>query len=649
MISEKTRATYQNNMVHFMSYLHGLVYDASATFSLAELAVVTPLDVTRWMCMRCYGTPEPLLDDRPIKCRASTLEVYKKSLSHFMPNKIATWDYIHKSGNPSRSNEVNDLVKHVRQEEVRKRGKAPCAKRALTQAEFRNILVFFFDKNDFQHRYRYSCMLLYQYYLIARCDDVGHFLIRDLHGHSDPRFSLFCLQTKVSWSKNVYEERDCPDQIFFGSFDSQYCLLLSLSIYLETWLGDTTSNTNKEYLFGDDSTDDIRSVERIKANYSTTLRKYFTVFVRLSKELGTHSIRKFAATWARRLGCLIDEIDARGRWKKGSRRIVDRYINIEQQYLDAKVAKALCVGGAIKYGLVKDSGITNAWLYEHVVPGIKDYFVDDSIIDVLALPLLYACLHNDLMHTVPLTISTRVRERYEVIRVLDVSTNPVKRIFIEVNRHQDELTIDEISDEDHEQTQRSMNGNNGDGNNNQYNMVLVHIRRMQETMATGFDQVNQSINNQRTEFGDKCRTINKNIGRILIQPPRMMTPQQRQDREARNNFHEAAAAALQPVLIAQLSKAPKTLFVLWEEYQFGMTGNKPAKDFTSFERGACRSVYCRRKVFWDCVSKHVHAGFFAVTAITKILDAYGHSNTVSTILVQMVKDKANGGHVNLRV
>ena len=57
-------------------------------------------------------------------------------------------------------------------------------------------------------------MLLYQYYLIARCDDVGHFLIRDLHGHSDPRFSKFALQTKVTWSKNVYEERNCPDQIF---------------------------------------------------------------------------------------------------------------------------------------------------------------------------------------------------------------------------------------------------------------------------------------------------------------------------------------------------------------------------------------------------------------------------------------------------
>jgi hypothetical protein len=41
-----------------------------------------------------------------------------------MANRIACWDAIHRTGNPTKSIEVNDLIKHVKREEVRKRGKA---------------------------------------------------------------------------------------------------------------------------------------------------------------------------------------------------------------------------------------------------------------------------------------------------------------------------------------------------------------------------------------------------------------------------------------------------------------------------------------------------------------------------------------------
>jgi hypothetical protein len=40
----------------------------------------------------------------------------------------------------------------------------------------------------------------------------------------------------VSWSKNVMEERDCPDQILLGSNDTDFCVLLALSCYLESKL-----------------------------------------------------------------------------------------------------------------------------------------------------------------------------------------------------------------------------------------------------------------------------------------------------------------------------------------------------------------------------------------------------------------------------
>lgn len=160
------------------------------------------------------GTPEQA------HVRSSTLEVVKKSISWYMPNSNATWNEGSHSGNPTRSKRVNEVIKRLRKMEVRRQGKAPLAKRAFSMSEFRHAIKIFENKDEFVYRYRYPTMMKYQYHLIARCDDMAHFETRDLRGHADPRFSSFALQTKVFWSKNVLDERKCPDQIFFGSNDA---------------------------------------------------------------------------------------------------------------------------------------------------------------------------------------------------------------------------------------------------------------------------------------------------------------------------------------------------------------------------------------------------------------------------------------------
>ncbi len=64
--------------------------------------------------------------------------------------------------------------------------------------------------------------------------------------------------------------------------------------------------------------------------------------------LGSHSIRKFAATHTRRCGCNKDDKDIRGRWKSKAR-VSDVYKDTELPYPDAKVAEKLCVGGPCFY------------------------------------------------------------------------------------------------------------------------------------------------------------------------------------------------------------------------------------------------------------------------------------------------------------
>ena len=104
-----------------------------------------------------------------------------------------------------------------------------------------------------------------------------------------------------------------------------------------------------------------------------------------------------------------------------------------------------------------------------------------------------------------------------------------------------------------------------------------------------------------------------------------------------------------PRPLANLYRSPKSLFDLWQEYQFGLNGEKPAKDFNSQERGKNKSMYYRRKVFWDIIRNLGNAGFTSDVAIDKVYDVYGRGTSVTAILLMMVRDRKTGGNPNLRV
>ena len=53
----------------------------------------------------------------------------------------------------------------------------------------------------------------------------------------------------------------------------------------------------------------------------------------------------------------------------------------------------------------------------------------------------------------------------------------------------------------------------------------------------------------------------------------------------------------------------------------GFSGKKAAKDFTSAERGAHKTKYSFRKVFWDKISKLVRAGHTTTDIILNVSKA----------------------------
>ncbi len=103
--------------------------------------------------------------------------------------------------------------------------------------------------------------------------------------------------------------------------------------------------------------------------------------------------------------------------------------------------------------------------------------------------------------------------------------------------------------------------------------------------------------------------------------------------------------------VSTLSPTPRSRYILWQEYEVGIGGRKPARLFTPAERGKVKYSYHRRKVVWDVIASLVRAGDTAQVAIDRIYEVYGAAMTVSHIINMMRRDRRtyNGCHPQLRV
>lgn len=168
--------------------------------------------------------------------------------------------------------------------------------------------------------------------------------------------------------------------------------------------------------------------------------------------------------------------------------------------------------------------------------------------------------------------------------------------------------------------------------------------------------------------------LNKNIVRFMNRPAHPIRHQQHPPNEttaealaalniAALNITAPAAAPVLPRMeieeddpaaqihqgIARLSKCPRSLHELWKEYQVGTGGYKAAKEFTAQERGADKSKYYRRNVFWTKVSELILAGYSSDRACDLVYRCYGRGCSVTKIINKMIADKKEGGHPGLRV
>jgi hypothetical protein len=175
--------------------------------------------------------------------------------------------------------------------------------------------------------------------------------------------------------------------------------------------------------------------------------------------LGSHSIRKYAATFARRCGVTKDEKDIRGRWK-GAGRVSDVYDYVELPYPDAKVAEKLCGGGACFYlpNPRYDTAMLNSFVLNHVAPNVKKRLPESeclvlgrALLWLICSPLVDDYVPKDLKDKV-LADWAHIRGGFEVdtpaplIDNEEQESNPIQQVAVNVSGDHGAVFIDTIGD-----------------------------------------------------------------------------------------------------------------------------------------------------------------------------------------------------------
>ena len=402
---------YKAVLVAFMSYHLKSEFGKDKEFDVDALGSITPEDVGAWLNFKAFGTASPGDESQPTQARSSSLAFYKKAVSYYMPNSFP-WNELAKQGNPTKSKLVNNIMARVAKAEVRKEGVQSSARRPLTIREYKKIVSLLQNHEDYLRKVKIATMMKFQFHLIARIDDTCNMFTEEIRARSEFPGTLTC---RLRWSKNVMEERDAPEQLILAAREKEFDLITQLAIYLQYYLQ-----------FG--STSDLLFCEqgctsaRLKQQVSKSLKQLFDSDEFRSVEnddrpVGTHSGRKCPSTYAAQNGCSSDEVEVRGRWKTESRKQVTTYIDIKMPYKDGKVAAALCLGGPVRFLIKEDSGVSDDWILENVVPHIATR-LGNSVATIMGRALLSACMEDEWIEAIPTELREEVQSAYTGIRVL---------------------------------------------------------------------------------------------------------------------------------------------------------------------------------------------------------------------------------------
>lgn len=632
---------YYDTLRAFLGYIDGVKYGRGHVFSNERLSRVVPEEIVQFFNFKAYGDPNPSSDARPTHGRSSALYYYKKAISQCLPNKHIPWNDLARAGNPTRSIAVNDMVKRVAKFETRGQGAPSKARRPFKESEFREVLAQCRESNDdIYTKYMVPALLCFQFHMIGRVDDCCHWQKQNFGVNAaHPQKSA---QARLAWSKNVHEERDAPWQHLFGSMDWVFCVLLSVGIWLEVFLGTVVGAAQRPLVFAfsndlDPETAGDKTKDKVYRVLSKVLA-YLNVEAVLDDDgnVGSHSVRKLSSTYVRSNGVTKDDKEYRGRWKR--RRVSDDYDDIQLDSVDANVAKILCVGGVCHYR-VADPACTNSFITTNVTPNITAVYGEG--LGVLLGRAILWFVYTENADYVPPEMVQRIKTAYEETRTLPDDQNPVQRVEQVVSGANAQVFMESMGLEEPNDASTPATNDHGTApaRRNTYrhhdSALLCAIITQGHQHQQAMNGLNERIDGMSSQLHKHGTIIQRMAHRVDSNPVNMMRRAARETPNAPLTTEESRANAHST---ATLAPNIRSLEMLWHEWVHGIGTRKAAKNFTPVERGKCKSKFCRRKVVWDLMAKHVRAGRLATDVITDIYASYP-TLSITGIIKALRKDR----------
>jgi hypothetical protein len=180
---DKKEVSYRRSLSHFMAIMGGYEPNYNRTFSEAELLEIKPKNIAQFM-KQAYHTPHPAPTDRPTYFRESTLVQFKKGISYFMPHRDNAWNLQANYANPTRSREVDDVIRAVKKHEVRKEGRPSQTRRDMKRPEYIKTLRLLEQSSLFPvGKIRFGTMMKFQFHIFSRADDISLTWRQEISAH----------------------------------------------------------------------------------------------------------------------------------------------------------------------------------------------------------------------------------------------------------------------------------------------------------------------------------------------------------------------------------------------------------------------------------------------------------------------------------
>lgn len=315
---------------------------------------------------------------------------------------------------------------------------------------------------------------------------------------------------------------------------------------------------------------------------------------------------------------------------------------------DAKVCATLCVGGAVTYTDKPENGVSQDWILQHVAPNIVERF-GNTVGLVLGRALLWCVfsVHHDM---VPLFIQNRIHSAYDVLpNTLADGENPInKKLIVVTGNAENDVRITVLNDAAMEAAAADGAGGNplgGAGTERELLLAVLSVCTQNQTQMANL-QIQRE--HDRGQTRQEYRRLSQAMNRVANRPDIRL---QAAANAGQNQQADAAAGVPGAISVnARLSRTPRSLELLWQEYTVDIGGRKPARDFNAQERGKEKHNYCRRKVLWDLIGGLIRAGDTVQTACDRIRHVYGADVSITNLTIRYKKDKRDGTlHASLRL